>query len=135
MNVMFKNYFSKAKEALMVKSKVIEIGELSTFDDEPVIILFNDTAPMGLREVCIIHEFEEAPPKDFLKEGSKMIFNGNEYTIEKIGHVANETFYDLGHISLYFDYDEESEVLPGSAFLSPKVKPILKEGDSIEFIA
>ena len=51
-----------------------------------------------------------------------------------MGHVANETFYDLGHISLYFDYDEESEVLPGSVFLSPKEKPILKEGDSIEFI-
>lgn len=134
MAAMFKNYFSKDNEARVVKSKVIEIGELSTFDDEPVIILFNDTAPIGLREVCIIHEFEETPPKDFLKKGSKMIFNGKEYTIEKIGHVANETFYDLGHISLYFDYDEVSEVLPGSAFLSPKEKPILKEGDNIEFI-
>ncbi len=132
---MFKNYFSKAKEVTMVKSKVIEIGELSTFEDEPVIILFNNTAPIGLREVCIIHEFEETPPKDFLKKGSKMIFAGEEYTIEQIGHVANDTFHELGHISLYFDYDEESEVLPGSAFLSPKNKPILKEGDSIEFIA
>lgn len=118
----------------MVKSDIIEVGELADFEDEPVIILFDDTAPPGLREVCVIHKFEAPIEKDFLQKGSKIIFGDEEYTVVNIGHVANETLYDLGHISLYFDYDDPDEILPGSAYLSPNKKPQVKAGDTITFV-
>lgn len=117
-----------------MKSTVIELGEDSFFEEEAVMILFDKTAPEGLREVCVIHEFEEEPPKELLKEGSRIVFGGQEYTVEKIGHVANSTLHELGHISLYFKYDDDQEILPGSAFLSPNNVPKLKEGDTIEFL-
>lgn len=118
----------------MIKSMVTEIGEFAELEDEPVIILFNDTAPPGLREVCIIHEFEEPIEKDYLQKGSKIIFGDSEYTVENIGHVANETLYDLGHTSLYFEYDDVNEILPGSVYLSPNRKPHVEAGDVITFI-
>lgn len=118
----------------MVKSVVKEVGEFAELEDEPVIILFNDTAPPGLREVCVIHEFDAPIEKDYLQKGSKIIFGDEEFTIENIGNVANETLYDLGHISLYFDYDNLEDILPGSAYLSPKRKPLVKAGDTITFV-
>lgn len=50
----------------MVKSRVIEIGEFADFDDVDVIILFNNTSPEGLREVCVIHEYDEEITPDSL---------------------------------------------------------------------
>lgn len=119
---------------MKVKSKVIEIGEQSDLESEPVMILFNASAPEGLREICIIHEFEDSPQENLLRPGSKICFNDKEYTIKEIGHVANQTLRDLGHISLYFHLDEDTELLPGSALLVPNKKPQLKEGDTITFI-
>lgn len=116
-----------------MKSKVIEIGELAIMEEEPVLILFNDSAPPGLREVCIIHEFEGAVPAELLRVGSRIRFNDQEYEVLKIGHVANQTLQELGHISLYFDLGEE-EILPGSAALSPHERPDIHVGDTIEFI-
>lgn len=118
-----------------MKSKVIEIGELAIMEEEPVLILFNDSAPPGLREVCIIHEFEEEVPAELLRVGSRIRFNDKEYEVVKLGHVANQTLQELGHVSLYFDLGEGEDVLPGSAALSPHVRPDIKVGDIIEFIS
>ncbi|MFL2096511.1 PTS glucitol/sorbitol transporter subunit IIA [Marinilactibacillus psychrotolerans] len=117
-----------------MKSKVIEIGEAAFFEGEPVVILFGKDAPEDLKEVCVIHEFEEEPPKELLKVGSKLRFGDQEYSIEKIGDVANETLQDLGHISLYFDFEDDQEILPGAAFLSPGNVPAIQEGTTIEFL-
>ncbi len=118
----------------MVKSIVKEIGELAFFEDEPILILFNTTAPNGLREVCVIHDFEDVPERNMLKKGSKIFFDDQEYTVVDIGNVANETLFDLGHISLYFDLPEGEQVLPGSAALYPNKVPQIKVGTTIKFI-
>lgn len=117
-----------------MKSKIIEVGELAIMEEEPVLILFNDSAPPGLREVCIIHEFEEEVPAELLKEGSRIRFNDTEYEVIRIGHVANQTLQELGHISLYFDLNPDEDILPGSAALAPHVRPEVQVGDTIEFI-
>lgn len=121
----------------MVKSRVIEIGEFADFDDVDVIILFNNTSPEGLREVCVIHEYDkEITPDslDLLKVGSVVKFGDNEYSVKEIGKVANSTLKELGHASFYFGLDEDDELLPGSVLLEPAVKPTISVGDTIEFI-
>jgi len=118
----------------MVSSKIVEIGELAISEDYPILILFNSTAPAEFREISIIHDFKDKPQKDMLKKGSKIMFGNTTYTVEDIGHVANQTLYDLGHISLYFGLEEGANLLPGSALLSPYQIPEVKVGDSIRFI-
>lgn len=119
---------------MSIKSKIIEIGEMAYFEDYPILILFNDTAPMGLREVSIIHQFEDEPNRDMLQVGSQIILGDKTYTIEKLGNVVNETLFDLGHVSLYFELEEDQEIMPGAALLTPHEVPVLNVGDSIEFI-
>ncbi|MCB5956114.1 PTS glucitol/sorbitol transporter subunit IIA [Enterococcus sp. CWB-B31] len=116
----------------MVKSTVKEIGEFAFFEDIPVLILFNSTAPEGLREVCVIHDFEDDPNENMLKIGSQIVFGSQVYTVEDIGHLANGSLFELGHISLYFDLGEE-ELLPGSVLLSPNKVPEVEAGDIIQF--
>lgn len=121
----------------MVKSKVIEIGEFADFDDVDVVILFNNSAPEGLREVSIIHEYLDevtTTSNDLLKNGSAVKFGDQIYTVKQIGHVANGTLKELGHASFYFGIDEEDELLPGSVLLDPAIKPNISVGDYIEFI-
>lgn len=117
-----------------ITSKVIEIGEMAIFDDYEILILFNDSAPVGIRDVSIIHTFNEEPNREMLQVGSKILFNDTEYLVEDLGNVANETLFDLGHVSLYFGLDEGTELMPGAALLSPYKKPEIKTGDTITFI-
>lgn len=117
----------------MIKSEVKEIGEFAFFEDAPVLILFNTTAPEGLREVCIIHDFQDDPNEEMLHVGSKIMFGQQTYVVEDIGHVANGSLYELGHASLYFDIGDE-DLLPGSIALSPNVVPEINVGDVIQFI-
>ena len=121
----------------MVKSKVIEIGEFADFDDVDVVILFNNTSPEGLREVCVIHEYlQDVTPNsiDLLKVGSVIKFGDQSYTVKQIGKVANDTLKELGHASFYFGLADEEELLPGSVLLDPPIKPAIAVGDCIEFI-
>ena len=119
---------------MMVESTVKEIGEFSYFEEEPILILFNSTAPEGLREVCIIHDFLENPQHEILKAGSKIIFGNQEYIVEEIGNVANQTLKELGHVSLYFNLKGDQELLPGSVSLKPHTIPKITVGDKIKFI-
>ena len=118
----------------MIKSTISEIGEFSYFEEEPIVILFNNSAPEGLREVCVIHDFEKEPKGELLKVGSKIVFGENEYEVVEIGHTANTSLQELGHASFYFDLGEDQELLPGSVSLSPHVLPELNVGDQIQFI-
>lgn len=117
------------------KSKITEIGPDAFFEDYPILILFNDSAPPGLREVCIIHEFDEGPlPLGFLSKGSKIVFGDQTYIVEEIGDVAGSTLHELGHATLYFELEEDTELMPGAALLSPSTLPQVNVGDVIQFI-
>lgn len=118
----------------MISTKIVEIGELAISDEWKILILFNTTAPAEFREISVIHQFKDTPQKEMLKKGSKIMFGNTTYTVEDIGSVANQTLYDLGHISLYFGLEEGANLLPGSALLSPYIMPEVKVGDSIRFI-
>lgn len=119
----------------VLKSTVTELGPDAFFDDYPILILFNDSAPPGLREVCVIHQCEEdAIPLNFLSKGSKIVFGNQEYLIEDIGEVVSSTLHELGHMTLYFGLDEGAELMAGAALLSPYKVPSVRVGDVIQFI-
>ena len=117
-----------------LKSNVLEIGEMAYFEDYPILILFNNSAPDGIREISIIHEFESEPSDEILKVGSKLVMGGTSYTVEELGYVANKNFKELGHLSIYFKMEEGAELLPGAVRVSPHHVPRIIAGDTLMFI-
>ena len=46
----------------MVKTKIIEIGSMvPAFEEERLVILFGPSATAELKDICVIHEFEDQP--------------------------------------------------------------------------
>ncbi|WP_339226639.1 PTS glucitol/sorbitol transporter subunit IIA [Oceanobacillus sp. FSL K6-2867] len=116
----------------MMKTKVLEIGALvPDFKEESLLVLFNETAPLELKDISVIHRFEEQP-ENALQQGTTLVIGDKEYTIQKVGEEANPNFESLGHVSIYFKDDETEEILPGAVLVTPSDFPELNIGDSIE---
>ncbi len=102
----------------MTKSVVKEVGVLvPTFKEDKILILFGPQAPKELREMAVIHEFENLEEEP-LKQGGTIQFGEESFTITALGDLANKNFKELGHVSIYFQEPME-EVLPGAVFASP----------------
>lgn len=116
----------------MSKTIVQEVGILvPTFKEDNIVILFGPQAPKELREMSVIHEFEELTEEP-LKEGGTIHFGDESFTITAVGSLANQNLKELGHISIYFK-EPEGDVLPGSVFASPHQFPTINEGTVIWF--
>ncbi|EBF5115734.1 PTS sorbitol transporter subunit IIA [Listeria monocytogenes] len=116
----------------MTISKIMEIGPLvPAFEEEKIVILFGPTATNELREISVIHEFQDVP-NNALTKGKTLLIGEQEYTIEEVGSDANKNLEELGHISVYFR-SGQNEVLPGAVVVSPEVFPTMTIGDSIQF--
>lgn len=115
----------------MVKTHILEIGALvPEFEEENLLVLFNETVPPELKDISVIHRFEEQPEKA-LEPGAKLVIGGREYEIQKVGEDANPNFESLGHLSIYFKDDKNEEILPGAVLVTPSDFPDLHVGDSI----
>ncbi|HDT8916509.1 TPA: PTS glucitol/sorbitol transporter subunit IIA [Listeria monocytogenes] len=116
----------------MTISKIMEIGPLvPAFEEEKIVILFGPTATNELREISVIHEFQDAP-NNALTKGNTLLIGEQVYTIVEVGTDANKNLEELGHISVYFR-SGQNEVLPGAIVVSPEVFPTITVGDSIQF--
>lgn len=107
----------------MTRSVVKEIGVLvPTFKEDKILILFGPQAPKELREMAVIHEFEDLLEEEPLKQGGTIQFGEERFTITALGDLANKNFRELGHVSIYFQEPME-EVLPGAVFAAPHSFP------------
>ncbi len=116
----------------MYKTNVIEVGDQAYFESFPLLVLFNDSAPEGLREVCIIHEPTHPTNDEPLKRGGQVLFDGKAYDIKEVGPLANKNLLELGHVSFYFKI--EGELLPGAVHLTPESVPELHVDSTIEIV-
>ena len=121
-----------------MKTKVISVGpEVQDLLAVGCLIMFNSTAPAELKEVAAIHE-KDSDEKDVLHVGGKFKISGREYTIDFVGNEANDNFNELGHLSVYFNNEDEvMDKLPGAIFVSSKDKvniSEIKENDIVEII-
>ncbi|MBA5844439.1 PTS glucitol/sorbitol transporter subunit IIA, partial [Escherichia coli] len=100
-------------------------------EEEKIVILFGPTATNELREISVIHEFQDVP-NNALTKGNTLLIGEQAYTIEEVGSDANKNLEELGHISVYFR-SGQNEVLPGAIVVSPEIFPTITVGDSIQF--
>lgn len=107
----------------MYKSKIVTIGELvPEFKAENLLVLFGKDAPPELADISIIHEPSNLEQNVFETNKTLQIDN-TDYKILKVGDEANPNFNDLGHVSIYFSDNSDTEILPGAILVSPATYP------------
>lgn len=116
----------------MIHATIKEIGAKAVSDQEPILILFDQTATSALRNYSIIQEISLKEAFQ-LKKGGMISFDQQEYTIEHVGTLANENLTSVGHVTLIFEsYTADSSIANG-IYLSPQRLPELHVGTEIKY--
>jgi glucitol/sorbitol PTS system EIIA component len=117
----------------MTASVVSSIGPMALdFVEDKVLILFGPQAPAELKEVAIIHEFENEAQEPVVV-GQRLLIDDQVYHVLTLGTEANHNLLELGHISIYFT-EPPAEILPGSVYVSPFNFPKIAVGSKIQFL-
>lgn len=101
------------------------------FREEGIFVTFGANAPDVLKDVC--YSIEVNPVNGEVKAGCKLIINGEEFKIVKVGDAANENLTKLGHVTYNFN-GEDGECLPGTICLEKAEMPLFDIGSMIEII-
>lgn len=108
---------------------VTGIGELvQEFLSQKIIVLFNDNAPLELRDISVIHT--EGELLEDIKVGDRLNIGERVYTITAVGEVANKNIRRMGHTCLKFD-GKTSPELPGDIHLKGDFNPEVTLGEKI----
>ena len=65
--------------------------------------------------------------------GCKLVIDGKEFKIVKVGEVANENLKNLGHVTYNFG-GEDAECLPGTICMEKAELPALDIGSTIAIV-
>ncbi|KTT84210.1 PTS glucitol/sorbitol transporter subunit IIA [Mammaliicoccus sciuri] len=116
----------------MYQTEIKKIGkDANAFEAEKMIILFGDNAPDELVDFCYIIDINQV--ENEITESNKLVIDGTEYGITKVGSAVNKNLNDLGHITLKFDGSTNAEQ-SGSLYLEDKPLVSLQVGSKIEII-
>lgn len=119
----------------MYKTIITEIGESAISEKDPLIILFGEKATSELRRVSVVHSPEKQNETIDLASVTKVSFDGEEYTVNGVGELANDNFNTIGHITLRFNDNLSTDEMriENAVYLSPGNVPNLKKGTEITF--
>ena len=101
----------------MIHATIKEIGAKAVSDQEPILILFDQTATSAFQ----------------LKKGGMISFDQQEYTIDYVGTMANENLTSVGHVTLIFESHTEDSGIANGIYLSPHQLPELHVGTEIKY--
>lgn len=116
----------------MTQATITEIGTSAINSEEPMLILFDQSATSALRDYTIIQEF--STKENFsLDQGDRISFGHQEYTIEHVGPLANENLTTVGHVTLVFEEPPAGDRIVNGIYLSPYKLPQINIGTTIEY--
>ena len=107
------------------KSSIIEIGNdaMDLYHGVQSLILFNDSiADEMLKEISVIHKRIDI--KDInIAVGDTIQIGENKLLVTAVGHVALETFSNIGHVTIRFTGSDKVN-LPGEIAVAGEIKGI-----------
>lgn len=115
------------------ETKVKELGSLvEAFLSEKMLILFKVNAPEELRDYCVLHEGNNLNAQ--ITAGDIFCIGGEGYEIAYVGDQVQKNLQDLGHITIRFNGNVDSESLEGSLYVADKPVVLPKIGDKVKII-
>ncbi|MGN0417900.1 PTS glucitol/sorbitol transporter subunit IIA [Anaerostipes faecalis] len=104
---------------------------VDAFCGEGIFVTFGDNAPDTLKDFC--YSIDVAPVNGEVKPGCKLVIDGKEFEIVKVGEVANENLANLGHVTYNFN-GIDGECLPGTICVEKAELPALDIGSTIAIV-
>jgi PTS system glucitol/sorbitol-specific IIA component len=121
----------KKEFVAMLKAKIVEIGPEAISADDPLLILFDETASVQLRHVSVVQRFISPNEQRFsLKVGGQVKIDDQVYKVEHVGSLVADNMEMIGHATLFF---EEVPVRPqhNGIYLKPYTVPKVHVGSVI----
>ncbi|MFD1318617.1 PTS glucitol/sorbitol transporter subunit IIA [Loigolactobacillus zhaoyuanensis] len=118
-----------------VTSTVTAIGANALETNDPLVILFDQTATPELQDIAVIQKFTDPTVMQqlTLAEGDVITIDTHTYTIAYVGDVANQNLQTIGHITLLFAPLPASDRLGNGIYLTNTVKPEFHVGTKISY--
>ncbi|MGY4689589.1 PTS glucitol/sorbitol transporter subunit IIA [Salibacterium sp. K-3] len=113
------------------EADVTTIGpEVELMLEDNILILFNESATDDLKEISVIHNGKEVSGR--IEEGDEFVIDDTPYKILFVGSKVNETMDDLGHATLQFNGERESD-MPGTICLENGINNNITTSSKIQF--
>ncbi|MFT8668892.1 MAG: PTS glucitol/sorbitol transporter subunit IIA [Liquorilactobacillus hordei] len=117
----------------MLEAKVVEIGPEAISKDDPLMILFDETASVQLRRVSVVQHFIDlSSKKRNLKNLKKISVDNQVYEIKHIGELVQSNMEMIGHATLFFEPVPEEPQHSG-IYLEPYKLPDVSVGSVIKY--
>ncbi|MFD1465149.1 PTS glucitol/sorbitol transporter subunit IIA [Lapidilactobacillus mulanensis] len=115
-----------------IKSTVTAIGPKALSDEDPMVILFDESASEALRQVAIIQQFGDPAHQEKLhvQSGDQLSIDGQHFKIHEVGSLVNENLRTIGHVTLIFS-DKGPSDLQNALYFAEGTKPEFHVGTQI----
>jgi PTS system glucitol/sorbitol-specific IIA component len=114
----------------MIQTTITSIGE-HAIGDEPLLLVFDDSATHVLKEYSLIQAVPEATFD--VKKGSTIAFGNEIFTVTHVGKTANENLNSIGHATMAFEAVPLEDSIANGIYLTPHHLPKVTEGMIIQY--
>lgn len=98
----------------MLEAKVVEIGPEAISKDDPLIILFDETASVQLRRVSVVQHFLDLNSEERkLKNLEKISIDNQIYEVKHIGELVQSNMEMIGHATLFLNQSLKNHNIVG----------------------
>ncbi|EJF00916.1 PTS glucitol/sorbitol transporter subunit IIA [Liquorilactobacillus mali] len=117
----------------MLEAKVVEIGPEAISKNDPLMILFDETASVQLRRVSVVQHFINSDiKKRDIKSLKNIQIDDQVYEIKHIGELVQSNMEMIGHATLFFAPVPENPQHSG-IYLEPYELPNISVGSVIKY--
>ena len=118
----------------MLEAKIVEIGPEAISANDPLLILFDETASQQLRRVSIGQRFIAPTEASFtLATGDQLMIDDQQYRVTHVGKLVANNMEAVGHATLFFEPVPKQPQHNG-IYLEPYQLPKIKVGSLIRYL-
>ncbi|MFB9769448.1 PTS glucitol/sorbitol transporter subunit IIA [Lactiplantibacillus modestisalitolerans] len=117
---------------MIITATVQSIGEKALDAQDPILVLFDQTATPDLQAIAVIQQFDAPLTAINLTAGSQISIDDQEYTVNYAGQLVATNLASIGHATLYFR-PVPAKPLENGIYLAPSTFPQVHVGSVIKY--
>jgi len=119
---------------MVLTATVQSIGEHAIDPEEPILVLFDESATDSLKQIAVVQKFDAPVTSLSLTVGSKLMIDDQTYTVAYAGELVDANLTSIGHATLYFK-PVPAKPMANGIYVTPNQLPMIKVGSKISYQA